>query len=105
MAVKSREMPFEKALERLETIVDRLETGSVPLEEAIKLFEEGVSLRKRCLALREGRGRSRPILMRHAPSQDGIPLCPTVRASYCARWPQRAGFPGAAAVGPAGQRG
>lgn len=52
MAVKSKkEIPFEQALERLEEIVDRLEAGSVPLAEAVALFEEGVQLRKRCLEL------------------------------------------------------
>jgi len=52
MAVKSKkEIPFEQALERLEAIVDRLEAGSVPLAEAVALFEEGVQLRKRCLEL------------------------------------------------------
>lgn len=52
MAVKNKkEIPFEQALERLEEIVDRLEAGSVPLAEAVALFEEGVLLRKRCLEL------------------------------------------------------
>jgi exodeoxyribonuclease VII small subunit len=52
MAVKTKkELPFEQALERLEEIVDRLEAGSVPLAEAVSLFEEGVGLRRRCLEL------------------------------------------------------
>jgi exodeoxyribonuclease VII small subunit len=51
MVIKPGELPFEKALERLEEIVDRLEDGSVPLEEAVNLFEEGIGLRKRCLQL------------------------------------------------------
>ena len=51
MAVKPANMPFEKALERLETIVEQLESGTVPLAGAVKLFEEGIALRKRCLDL------------------------------------------------------
>jgi exodeoxyribonuclease VII small subunit len=52
MAVKTKkELPFEQALERLEAIVDRLESGSVPLAEAVALFEEGVQLRTHCLEL------------------------------------------------------
>ncbi len=39
---------FEECLSRLEKIVDELEKGNVPLERAIKLFEEGVQLSKSC---------------------------------------------------------
>jgi exodeoxyribonuclease VII small subunit len=35
---------FETALSRLSDIVDRLEGGELPLEESLKLFEEGVRL-------------------------------------------------------------
>ena len=39
---------FEECLQRLEKIVDELEKGNVPLERAIKLFEEGVQLSNSC---------------------------------------------------------
>ena len=39
---------FEECLQRLEKIVDELEKGNVPLEQAIKLFEEGVRLSNSC---------------------------------------------------------
>ena len=39
---------FEESLKRLETIVDQLEKGDRPLEESLKLFEEGVSLSAAC---------------------------------------------------------
>lgn len=42
------EMTFEKALERLEKIVDALEGGTLPLEEALKRYEEGVRLVRAC---------------------------------------------------------
>ena len=32
---------FENALSQLESIVARLEDGDLPLEESLKLFEEG----------------------------------------------------------------
>ncbi len=35
---------FETALSRLGDIVNRLEGGELPLEESLKLFEEGVRL-------------------------------------------------------------
>jgi exodeoxyribonuclease VII small subunit len=39
---------FEDCLQRLEKIVDELERGSVPLEQALKLFEEGMQLSTSC---------------------------------------------------------
>jgi len=39
---------FEESLERLEKIVDELEKGNVPLEQALKLFEEGMRLSSSC---------------------------------------------------------
>ena len=39
---------FEASLHRLEQIVKRLEGGELPLEEAMKLFEEGVGLSRQC---------------------------------------------------------
>jgi exodeoxyribonuclease VII small subunit len=39
---------FEECLQRLEKIVDELEKGNVPLEQAVKLFEEGVRLSNSC---------------------------------------------------------
>src|SRR5512145_2978789 len=42
------DIKFEDALQRLEQIVDQLETGNLPLEESLKVFEEGVGLARRC---------------------------------------------------------
>ncbi len=39
---------FEQAMETLESIVAKLESGDVPLETAIELFQEGMSLSKLC---------------------------------------------------------
>jgi exodeoxyribonuclease VII small subunit len=39
---------FEKAMEKLEKIVQELESADLPLEKAIKKFEEGVQLSKFC---------------------------------------------------------
>ncbi len=40
---------FEESLKRLEEIVNQLEQGEVPLEESIKMYEEGLSLSKACI--------------------------------------------------------
>ncbi len=39
---------FEKAIKQLEQIVNDLETGDLPLEKALKKFEDGVALSKFC---------------------------------------------------------
>ncbi|MBR7184637.1 MAG: exodeoxyribonuclease VII small subunit [Clostridia bacterium] len=39
---------FEEALARLEEIVRALEVGQAPLDGALSLFEEGISLVKLC---------------------------------------------------------
>ena len=39
---------FEKNMERLEQIVRSLERGEVPLEESLKLFQEGTELVRSC---------------------------------------------------------
>ncbi len=48
-ATSDQEQPgFEEALSELEKRVRRLEAGDVPLEEALRLFEEGVKLAETC---------------------------------------------------------
>lgn len=39
---------FEDALKKLEKIVSKLEEGDIPLEESLKLFEEGIRLSRIC---------------------------------------------------------
>lgn len=39
---------FEQSLRRLEEIVRQLEQGNVPLEQSLKLFEEGTALAAAC---------------------------------------------------------
>lgn len=50
MASKSKQKhTFEASLKRLEEIVSKLEQGEVPLEDSIKLYEEGLALSKSCI--------------------------------------------------------
>ncbi|MCI0528813.1 MAG: exodeoxyribonuclease VII small subunit, partial [Nitrospira sp.] len=44
-------LKFEEALGRLEEIVKTLEKGELPLEESLKIFEEGVRMSKTCLKM------------------------------------------------------
>jgi exodeoxyribonuclease VII small subunit len=50
MATKKPGKPtFEDSLHRLEEIVEQLEQGEVPLEESIKMYEEGLTLSRECM--------------------------------------------------------
>ena len=42
------QMPFERAIDELESIVKRLEEGKVPLEESVAIYERGEVLKRRC---------------------------------------------------------
>jgi exodeoxyribonuclease VII small subunit len=61
-AAKKSELPkkpdFERSLGRLEEVVRKLESPQLSLDEAMKLFEEGVSLSRECQKqLEEAEGR------------------------------------------------
>jgi exodeoxyribonuclease VII small subunit len=40
--------PFEATLAQLEELVSRLESGELPLDEALRTFEQGVRLTREC---------------------------------------------------------
>ena len=46
--VAAPELNFEKAMDRLEAIVEQMETGKLPLEDLIVRYEEGMNLVKVC---------------------------------------------------------
>lgn len=48
-ATKKGSGSFEQLLKRLEKIVETLEQGNVPLDEALKMYEEGVILSRQCM--------------------------------------------------------
>ena len=61
---------FEDCLQRLEQIVDELEKGNVPLEQALKLFEEGVRLSAACRKeLEEAEGKVEILLKQNGKLQ------------------------------------
>ncbi|WP_424405899.1 exodeoxyribonuclease VII small subunit [Pasteurella sp. PK-2025] len=43
-ATSKTELDFETTLQQLEQIVTRLESGTLPLEDALKEFEQGIAL-------------------------------------------------------------
>ena len=44
----TKELPFEEALQKLESIVETMESGDLPLETLLARFEEGTRLVKTC---------------------------------------------------------
>jgi exodeoxyribonuclease VII small subunit len=59
------EKKFEAALGRLEDIVKELETGDLPLEQSLKLFEEGIKLSRLCNKRLEDAERRVEILLKN----------------------------------------
>ncbi len=45
---KKKSEQFEEALKKLEVIVEKMEKGSLPLEEAMEAFSEGIRLVEFC---------------------------------------------------------
>jgi len=54
---------FEQAMARLEAIVGELEKGELPLDESLKIFEEGIRLSKSCLKILEDAERKVEVLV------------------------------------------
>ena len=62
---------FEMNMQRLEQIVRAMERGDVPLEESLKLFQEGTELVRSCgKLLDEAQLQVKKIMV----SQDGTPV-------------------------------
>jgi len=58
------EKKFETSLTRLEEIVNELEGGELPLEQSLKLFEEGIKLVRICNVRLEEAERKVEILLK-----------------------------------------
>lgn len=50
MAKPEADVPFEEAMQKLESIVDAMESGELPLEALMAKFEEGTKLARICQA-------------------------------------------------------
>lgn len=68
------EWTFEKAMARLEQIVTTLEGGRCPLEDSMKLFEEGTRLTAYCAKLlREAEQKIVNLTEEQAPPEQPTP--------------------------------
>ena len=70
MATKKK-LDFEASMLRLEEIVNLLERGEAPLEQAMKLFEEGAALLRDCTARLDEAEQKVSIL---TAGEDGTPV-------------------------------
>ena len=66
----TKKINLEKSLVDLEALVEELESGDLPLETAMKKFEEGIKLTRGCqVALKEAEQRVE-ILLKDAGSEE-----------------------------------
>ena len=67
-----KEFDLEKSLADLEALVEELESGDLPLDKAMKKFEEGIKLTRGCqAALREAEQKVE-ILMKSAGGEESL---------------------------------
>ncbi|MGD8990572.1 MAG: exodeoxyribonuclease VII small subunit [Desulfobacterales bacterium] len=60
---------FEQSMKQLERIVEELEDGELPLEKAIKKFEEGIKLTQFCSAKLDETEKRVSVLLKNADGQ------------------------------------
>jgi len=73
----TKKMDFERSLARLEEVVKRLENANLTLDDAMKLFEEGVELSRECQKqLEEAEGRVEILLKRAGGKIVAEPFAP-----------------------------
>jgi len=63
---------LEKSLADLETLVEELESGDLPLDKAMKKFEEGIKLTRRCQAALKDAEQKVEILLKSAGGDETL---------------------------------
>ena len=66
----SKKFNLEKALNDLENLVEELESGDLPLEKAMRKFEEGIKLTRGCQAALKDAEQKVEILMQSAGGEE-----------------------------------
>lgn len=64
-------MTFEKSMNRLDEIIASLDNDKMPLDEALELYKEGISLSAECKKELESAKQQVKILDEGVPSEDG----------------------------------
>jgi exodeoxyribonuclease VII small subunit len=63
---------LEKALTDLETLVEELEAGDLPLEKAMKKFEDGIKLTRSCQTALKDAEQKVDILLKSAGGDEAL---------------------------------
>jgi len=63
---------LEKSLADLEALVEQLESGDLPLEKAMKKFEEGIKLTRGCQAALKEAEQKVEILLKSAGGEESM---------------------------------
>ena len=66
----AKKINLEKSLAELEELVDELESGDLPLEKAMKKFEEGIKLTRGCQAALQEAEQKVEILLKSAEGEE-----------------------------------
>jgi len=66
----SKKFNLEKSLADLEDLVEELESGDLPLEKAMKKFEEGIKLTRGCQAALKEAEQKVEILLKSADGEE-----------------------------------
>jgi exodeoxyribonuclease VII small subunit len=72
-----KKQTFETSLRELERIVEKLEEGDLPLEDSLKLFEDGVRLSRECQERLNQAERRIEVLLQ---DEDGNPSLEAIKA-------------------------
>ena len=75
-ATPSKPVDFEKALAELEAVVDKLEHGELPLEEALRQFEQGIALARSCQESLKVAEQKVEVLLRKNEAAEPVPFEP-----------------------------
>jgi len=70
--VSSKTLNLEKSLADLEKLVEELESGDLPLEKAMKKFEEGIKLTRNCQAALKDAEQKVEILLKSAGGEESL---------------------------------
>jgi exodeoxyribonuclease VII small subunit len=68
----SKSFNLEKSLTDLESLVEELESGDLPLEKAMKKFEEGIKLTRGCQAALKDAEQKVEILLKSAGGDEAL---------------------------------
>jgi len=69
---KTRKFNLEKSLADLESLVEELESGDLPLDAAMKKFEEGIKLTRGCQAALKDAEQKVEILLKSAGGEETL---------------------------------